>query len=367
MKLIDAAMLASKCCASNDSVITSFKYICFDTDKILTYNGQQGMKVKTEGIEHLKCVVPGKEFIDLLRAMDESSTISVIDNVVEIKDKNTKAKLSSLKRKEFILESNDKAFENKDAVELKLSEKFFSGLDKCFSAITTNPAETNRLGITLDINSSGRISFYATDGFQLARYRYKNKNVNKEIKVLMPKDFCSLIMSNDVKSLLLNGTIKISSSLLSIEKDEVYLFSHLQSDVSFIDFEQSITNHWGNNDDSKFVEMPDELITALNRCSLILKKEDDKVLINTERNIMRITSVSDVGKVKEIIRVKGKLIDSEFLISISKMKDLLTVTKNICITETNKNFFVILGQDVGVIRLLACIPTHKIKPDDKEE
>ena len=249
----------------------------------------------TEG----ETVVPGKTFAEFIKKIEDEEEIefSLFEKELKISYGSSEGFIQTLPAEEYPLINKDikeKYFslKQKDLKELILKTSF---------ACSQDEARPLLKGCLLEIEGD-EISSVALDGFRLALYRKKlieksenfkfiaNSRTLNEIVRILEKDeeVVTIIIQKNVLMCEVNGTVLISRLL----------------EGDYIDYRNII-----KEDYLSLVKVnKNQLITAIERASVLTTDVKKIVKLDIKENYMTISSSSEVGKMNEnvLINLEGK-------------------------------------------------------------
>jgi DNA polymerase III sliding clamp (beta) subunit (PCNA family) len=364
MNIVQAVNTVGPCISDGD-MVKVLSHICLSDNKVMAYNGVQGMVVVTEGIEDLSCAVPGVSLVKLLNSLpSEGIVLTQSQGSLEIscKKTRTKARLASVKRKDFIFKE-DTLFDLKGIL-ITVDEAFLNGLVKCGSTVNKDDAKLSQTGITLSVDKTGS-NMYSTDGKQLSRYALVTKSKDY-FKIMLPKKFCDLLLSN--KTQFLSKKLLIGTDNVMIHTDNMWLFSHTIPDLSFMPYEKSIASNVSDN--MKMFNVTDKLKEAVDRCMIVMPSNEKSIKIvvsGIEGNVVELTGVSSMGRVIERVKINKSFESCEMFVNGEHLKEVLNSTNKLTFNITDRKRTVIVGMSDCYTRLLTTYVAIEPPKEDSEE
>lgn len=365
MNLVEATNMIKPCISTGD-VVQILSYICFSKKHVTAYNGNQAMIVKTQGIDNISCVVPGIVFAKLISSLPPSATVShdADSNILHINSKATKGKmkLSTMPVDQFIFDKS--LIKNEPLPYIATSERFLNGIRKCKDTVSDNEAKPAMTGITVEVTDDN-ISMYSTDSIQLSRYILANKHSSFRGKIMLPIEFCNIMVGLTNKGAFESAKIMIGrdTAYIQSEDKEIALFTHVIPDLNFLSFENTIKENYNKNVETH--PIPDTLDDSLVHSMLILEGDDKKVNIITHEDQDYIELVSNSTYGNANIKVPfPRSVDNDFVVNGDSFRTMLKLTKEIAFVKKKQNNTVVIGKYSNrFLRIIACFTTY----DKKEE
>lgn len=344
-ELLNKLNLAKPCLSTQD-IVPILSHFCFTEDEIIAFNGTQGITIEYEN--DLGCALPGELLIKLLGSYSSDKiAIKKKKGEVAVKAGKSNAKLASLSEDDYIFEQPDMD----EAVSFSLTDDFLTGLRRTLISVSKNSLQRSQYGITFASDKSGAF-MYSTDNFRISKYSMGKPVLKKEkIKVLLPEVFCQLLLDITKEYAGADCEIIIGEDFVcaAFEEEGVYLYSKLLLDVDFLDFDAIIENYYSEGDDT-FQEVPEALITSIERTALLTAKEAEQVVqLATEDEVLTVAANSSYGEIREDITFDEELgkysfsMNSTLLLGAIKGVDEMALADNIFIGQSENFLHLLMG------------------------
>lgn len=296
-------------------------------------------KVKADIKEEGKVLIDGRIIFDIIRKLpNEDLTITLVDDILNIKSSNAKFNIKSMFNDRYpLLEEYDETkYETID------SEIFINMIKKTNFAASTDESRGVLTGELLEVEDNS-INMVAIDGFRLA-IKKLNTNYNLEQRRVVIPSKTLLEISRIIDSSEKFG-ILFEDRNVSFKVDETIINSRLL-DGDFIDYKKIIPNDFSttvkvNNKD--FIESLERAQLVSNNNLVILDISDDNLKISSKN--------TEVGNLEEslTIELKGKELQIAF-----NIKYFLEALKNI----EDENIFMNFNTNIS-----PCV----IQPENEED
>jgi len=295
-------------CLSTQDIVPILSHFCFTDEEIIAFNGIQGIIIDYEDAVTIEnCGLPGELLIKLLSSYSsDKMAVNQKGNEVNIKIGKSNAKLACLPEADFIFEIPD----IDDLPSFTLSEDFLMGIKKTLISVSKNSLQRNQFGITLVSDKKGA-HLYSTDNQRISRYSLEKTLGKKSIKMLLPEVFCRLILDISKELNDTSAELYFSEDFIFACFEGVYVYTKLLTEVDYLDYEAVIEAHW-DEEENEFQEIPENLLTAIERTTLLTSKETDQIVhLDSEEETLLVSGKSGYGAIKESIVFEEDISEEE--------------------------------------------------------
>lgn len=331
----------TKPCLSNHALVQMLSHFCFDKETVTTFNGTQATVALFES--DLECGIPGDIFYKLVTSYATSENINIIqkDKEVVVKVGGNEAKLATISKDDFIFD-----LPNTDGLPyFKLTSDFVLGLDKCLMSISDNPATKNIYGLTL-INTKKEANLYSTDLKTLCKFSLPSL-MPKAFKVLLPKLFVLLVTIFGKEN---EGEVYIGEDFITIFFADVVLYTKVQTEIDFLDYELEIQRHLVDN--MVFQKRTESFLPCLSRALIFLSSEIDQfITITANKKALELFTQSPYGNLRENVDLEKALPGMKFRMDAKLLENGLLATKEFIFRQTTEGT-VFVGRDDEFLHLI---------------
>jgi DNA polymerase-3 subunit beta len=257
-----------------------------------------------------KIVVHGRKFLEILKELDSGDiTINIDENIMSIRQKKTEITLSLQDPEEF---PETKEIEVKEEFIIK-GKQLIEMIEKVGFAVSVDETRYILTGMFMK-GIEGEMAVVGTDGFRMALYQKKMKEIKGFQGITIPKRSISEIEKviddeDEVK-------ISIDEKHVQFSTNKIRIISRI-IEGSFPDYENVLPS---DNTNIATV-LRDDLLKGLKKVSSIIGRSEP-VKVSFEDKNMIIEAESDIGRAKEIIDIqyigeeKNKYLNVRFLLDV---------------------------------------------------
>ena len=326
---------------SSKGHIPIFSHYCFDGESVTGYNDT--LCIQFNFNSGVNGAIRGDLLQGLVQGSDEKEIkFKQTENNIEATLGKTKSKLPFLPEEDFL--HTDLFEEDLELVEVKLNEDFLNGLKKCLPTVSNDTARPAMMGVTLKLTNNSNY-LYSTDTNSISRYKL-NTSSEKEGEVIMPTEFClSLISMKDYFEEEDDIELLISPTFTFAEfSDGSFILGRLIDSQDGIDIQQVIDDSYDSEELTQ--EIPEAFDTCLERSFLFNKVgKGPGVSLKVEKGkLLHLETITDLGEVKDVVKLKEKtpdievLCSPEFLLRGSSLCDAISI-QNMCVVfKENDNY-----------------------------
>jgi DNA polymerase-3 subunit beta len=239
-----------------------------------------------------KIVVHGRKFLEILKELDSGDiTINIDENIMSIRQKKTEITLSLQDPEEF---PETKEIEVKEEFIIK-GKQLIEMIEKVGFAVSVDETRYILTGMFMK-GIEGEMAVVGTDGFRMALYQKKMKEIKGFQGITIPKRSISEIEKviddeDEVK-------ISIDEKHVQFSTNKIRIISRI-IEGSFPDYENVLPS---DNTNIATV-LRDDLLKGLKKVSSIIGRSEP-VKVSFEDKSMIIEAESDIGRAKEIIDIQ---------------------------------------------------------------
>jgi DNA polymerase-3 subunit beta len=239
-----------------------------------------------------KIVVHGRKFLEILKELDNGDiTINIDENIMSIRQKKTEITLSLQDPEEF---PETKEIEVKEEFIIK-GKQLIEMIEKVGFAVSVDETRYILTGMFMK-GIEGEMVVVGTDGFRMALYQKKMKEIKGFQGITIPKRSISEIEKviddeDEVK-------ISIDEKHVQLSTNKIRIISRT-IEGSFPDYENVLPS---DNTNIATV-LRDDLLKGLKKVSSIIGRSEP-VKVSFEDKSMIIEAESDIGRAKEIIDIQ---------------------------------------------------------------
>jgi len=293
-ELLDAIETVKGAVPSKD-LTTGLSYVCFDKNKILSYNGNTAIvkKFKTG----IKTLVSYEHIVSVLTSIQNESVDVFIENdILFVKTKKLEVKLNCVPSDSYVLNFLDEKFKEYDSY-----DKDFIDIINISSQFAGDSSGNDS---NTYVNISGDGYCYSTDGLRVFRHKVSKKRKS----ILLSKLFCREIVKIGKPCILYKN-----KKMIKADYGDVVIYN-LLSDVNPPDC-VGIYSSISKKSNKKLLEIDSSFKDIVNRASAMSIGLDDKICNITinRKGIIILLENQLVGEIKESYSVKNKVYDNESL------------------------------------------------------
>jgi DNA polymerase III subunit beta len=261
-----------------------------------------------------KVVVHGRKFLEILKELDGGDiTINIDENIMSIKQKKTEITLSLQDPEEF---PEIKEIEIKDEFIIK-GKQLVELIEKVGFAVSVDETRYILTGMFMK-GIEGEMIVVGTDGFRMALYQKKMKEIKGFQGITIPKRSISEIEKviddeDEVK-------ISIDEKHVQISTEKIKIISRI-IEGNFPDYENVLPV--GNTNIA--IVLREDLLKGLKKVSSIIGRSEPIKVTLAEKNMM-IEAESDIGRAKEVIDIQYTGEETSMNFNVRFLLDVVTHT-----------------------------------------
>ena len=267
-----------------------------------------------------KVVVHGRRFLEILKELDSGDIeININENVMSIKQKKTEITLSLQDPEEF---PEIKEIEVKEEFIIE-GKQLIEMIEKVGFAVSVDETRYILTGMFMK-GIEGEIVVVGTDGFRMALYQKKMKEIKGFQGITIPKRSISEIEKviddeDEVK-------ISIDEKHVQLSTNKIKIISRI-IEGSFPDYENVLPS--GNTNIA--IVLREDLLKGLKKASSIIGRSEPVKVSLGDKNMI-IEAESDIGRAKETIDIKYTGEETNMNFNIRFLLDVVTHTSGEMIT-----------------------------------
>lgn len=320
------ALNITKSCLHPQNYIPILTHFWFDGQSVTTYNNEQAVSVNLES--DLNCTVLGKPFLQVVNTISkEEIKITASEEEVIIKHGRNRSKIPAM--------SSDDIYTKPDisnCASLSLDKDFIKGLKLCMISVNKEGPTAAEKGITFSLGKESYL--YTTNNDTISRYKLDKKILDDTFKIIVPGEFCAKVveMSRDYPSKEIVLYVDESFVVATFE-EKAYVFSKLKPEAESFSFSSIIESTGG--DTAEFVTIPEDFTNAVDRSSILLNNEFDKMAkFTVQGDEVTLETSTGIGETKDVIAFENTLnIDKTFHANPDLLKKACNLTTEIGVTE----------------------------------
>lgn len=349
--LAEAVNKVAKACATKDingKILEGIKLSAKNDKLTLTaYDSEMSIEttIKCETIDDGQTVVAGKifaEYVNKVASADSEMEISEETNgQVKITCGKVKFVLSTMNAKEFPIPFTSL---EENSFEIEVSE-FKRLVNQTTFCVATDESRPILKGCALEVSNGKELTIYALDGFRLAKSIGAVKEVVGAVKCVV----LARALSEMVKLIAAEEQqvkIFLSTNHVMLKTGETILSARLLAG-QFVDCERLLK---GTNDKTISVNKA-ELISALDRMSILAKTEKNIICVESVGNNLYLTANAEIGNIKEELEVSKVGNDISFSLNYKYLLDILKVIDeeevHICVNSESTPIFIRSAKESG--------------------
>lgn len=261
-----------------------------------------------------KVVVHGRKFLEILKELDNGDiTINIEENIMSIKQKKTEITLSLQDPEEF---PETKEIEVKEDFLIK-GKQLIEMIEKVGFAVSVDETRYILTGMFMK-GADGEVAVVGTDGFRMALYQKKIKEIKGFQGITIPKRSITEIEKviddeDEVK-------ISIDEKHVQLSTEKIRIISRI-IEGSFPDYENVLPA--GNT--NIVTVLREDLLKGLKKVSSIIGRSEP-VRVSFEDKNMIIEAESDIGRAKEIIDITYTGEETNMNFNVRFLLDVVTHT-----------------------------------------
>lgn len=343
-KLVDVLNI-TKNFLDNQNFIPILSHHCFDKNKVVAYNGSQGISVDFEsGLE----VGIDSKFLDILNSFkDNEISLSAKDSSVIVETEKSKIKLPTLPKSDFIY----KIPEVSDKQAFEVTEDFLTGIKKCLTIAEKNQLHLNICGVTVQAEDN-KLFLYSTNGEFVSRYLCKD-SIEAEFKVLLSNELCKKMLT--IKDNILGGIIFIEKNIIRIDTENSTFFSITDSelDVELLDYSKIFKKYKVSALD--YFKTPEDFTDILQRSVILTKNSLDKsVDLEISQDKISVKTKSENDRAEEQLQILGEVMQCQFTFDAPLLKVLIDEAVNE-IGVLNSDTNILVGKSDNFLVLMSSL------------
>lgn len=262
------------------------------TDTELTIEKKIKADVKVDGV----CVVPGRNFSEFVRKLDQDEIeLSLSDKkVLKIKYTDSEAEFQCMDESEY-----PEVYKMDGSESFYMVQNEFKELiKKIIFSVSADDSRPILKGILMEVADSS-ITAVALDGYRMAVARKGVERSSSNISVIVPARSLSEVSKLLTDNADDNIMIMVQKNYLMVEKNDIKLVTRL-IEGDFINYRQIIPADFT----TKIVVEKSKFEDGLDRASIMSRNErNNLVKFDIKERLMVLTSNSDIGNIKEKISV----------------------------------------------------------------
>jgi DNA polymerase-3 subunit beta len=262
--------------------------------------------------------VPGKKFFDVVDKLpDNDAQYQITENAqLEVVFNKGKTKIKTLPGDDFpqIPKPEDFIFRT-----IK-SETLSNLINKTSYCVSNDEMRKNLTGVYFDMSNPGKIKAISTDGHRMSLVEEELENSIIEAFIL-PKKATNEIKKFIKESDVLN--IGVGKSFFVCDNGQTSILSRL-IDVKFPDYSQVVPNNFIKS----FKVKKNDLISALQRISVVLSEKAKGAKITVNQNNLEIRSLSETGESVESVETVGENQNIEIGFNVKYLIEALNSFEN---------------------------------------
>jgi DNA polymerase III subunit beta len=261
-----------------------------------------------------KVVVHGRKFLEILKELDSGDiTINIDENIMSIKQKKTEITLSLQDPEEF---PETKEIEVKEEFLIK-GKQLIEMIEKVGFAVSVDETRYILTGMFMK-GIEGEIAVVGTDGFRMALYKKKMKEIKGFQGITIPKR--SILEIEKVIDDEDEVKISIDEKHVQLSTEKIRIISRI-IEGSFPDYENVLPA--GNTNIATVLR--EDLLKGLKKVSSIIGRSEP-VKVSFEDKSMIIEAESDIGRAKEIIDITYTGEETNMNFNVRFLLDVVTHT-----------------------------------------
>ncbi len=312
-------------------------HILLNNGKVLAYNGNQAVIIKSNDVKGLSCAVPANIATALFKSLPpDDIKLSSSEDSLTVVCNDTKIKLVTIPATEF---GFDESVLNVKGDEFLVSSEFLNALSKCL--LTTDDSElTDTGGIYLIAGDT--TTMFSTDRLNISKYKLDDNLVKNDL--VLPTAFCQLLLSH--RQHFEGCTAILNKDYLLVKSKGFNIFTHLKTPETIPKFED-VWNTYTSQETPDSIEVTDEMIDAVDRCSIILTQDKKPIELYLKDESLIFYCESSYGIMNIPVKVKTKD-TAKIVVDAVYLKPFVSNVKEFVIYKD-----VILGHDGNFSRLTA--------------
>ena len=342
--LAEAVNKVAKAVATRDSngkILEGIKLVANNEQLTITaFDSEMSIEttIKCDSLVDGEIVVAGKIFAEYVNKVAAANGEVEIDEQANGQAKivcgKVKFALSTMNAKEFPFINKDFK-ENSFEIELGEFKRLVAQTAFCAAQDESRPVLK---GCLVEARNDKELSVYALDGFRLAKSAGKATNINGNVRCIVPARALNemlKIINAEEKSV----NIFIEKNHIMLKTGKTILTSRLFSG-QFVDCERLLSSPY----DKTIIANREELISALDRMSIIAKTANNLIVIKSVGETLFLSANTEIGNIEEEIEV-GKIgKDIQFALNYKYLLDILKAIDEeevrICVREETAPLFI---------------------------
>lgn len=378
---VDTAANVVKSCIASSDLIPILKNIYVGEGRLVAFNGMQGVSATISSADDIKCVVNGEAFVKIVNSIPTNKlSLSMSDKKQELIISSVRKKQKGQakpKTKVSLVSTAVKLYtpylfddtEKNVLFTFKLTDDVIEGLSSTAASLNESANNIALSGVMLDIDN-GKLKLYATDSVRMSRYTCNDAKLKKigtasSVRVLLPKQFCSLVIA--LSAHLVDKTVSICENSLYVKTAEILVYTKTPQSVEFPDYESVIARF--EPSDSYCPTSP-RLVDAVNRCLVILSSNTDGLVeLSFKGNKIKVEASSAIGEVEESIGLSNEIsMNSVLQFKADLLKQAVSTTEEIAfVHDTENNTRAFVGRKDRLLRILASTMKESTATEQEED
>lgn len=341
-RFVEALKYTRECAKNN--IISLFDNICLKPDRILAFNGIQGMMIKLN--TQLSCLLKPELLYKIINSYD-TDLVVIEKGEDKIKVDNTTVKC--VPENSYQFDIND-SVTSKFVGSIPLSEEVMEGIEKCMSIVNTNELAEAKLGVSIVKGKEG-ISFNSVDDLRLARYEILDFTSLPDAKVdiVLPYNFCKLLSTiykgQENKENCELHYSKEDFVVASFDSGRIMLYTKVNKGLKLLPFEKEFNKII--NETTPFTEIPKELFASITRTNITAPKENITLLYKDKN--LTIKTKNESCMFEEVVNIDlGKTSGFAFRTNSSSLREVFKFGSDLYYNE-KENVLVLKNDDLCII------------------
>jgi hypothetical protein len=264
-------------------------------------------------------------FLKNSRATEINFTLS--DDEVLIKAGKTKITLPCNHPDEFVFSEPDDSWD----VKLNVSPILIEGIKICLITASDDFSLPALMGVSIIIDEN--INIYSCDGDAISKFKVnKNKKNLTKGYYTLPNEFCNSLIRIGEKSGAKSGKLFINKEWAKVEFDNGYkVYGRIIENDDPVNYEKLIKRTLKTK--PKYINIPKGFNFALLRAKVVADIESKATSIDIENNKVRMLTVTNIGNVRDIFKLKEKHPNINVTVNSSLVQRSLSICDKIAILD----------------------------------
>ena len=289
----------------------------------------------------------GKTLLGLLdnsNADDVSLALGKTHDCI-VKAGRSQFKLPFLTEQDFIFEVPTSS-KGHGCTQITVNESFIKGITSCLITASRDEATAAIRGVTVKLDDDALV-LYSCDGDAITRY-FPETDVNDVFgEWLFPLSFCETLVRTYEALNCKEGHLEISKDWISVALDDTTgIYGRYSENSEGLNHEEKINETMSM--DTSFVGVPDDFEGALQRASVLARRESKPTILKVTKGKLNVHTESSMGVADDDMPIKGHgdvkaAVNAELVLRALSLGDEIAILENCTVYKSGDTLLQVLA------------------------